>query len=65
MIFCFQDNENSYPPDVVVSIMASLERATYDAFPSDFQKYNQKMRKLEFNIRVCSIQIFFWAYFSW
>ncbi|KAM0842617.1 hypothetical protein ACQ4PT_058256 [Festuca glaucescens] len=45
------DNENSYPPDVVVSIMASLERATYDAFPSDFQKYNQKMRKLEFNIK--------------
>uniref|UniRef100_A0ACD5VFB4 Uncharacterized protein n=1 Tax=Avena sativa TaxID=4498 RepID=A0ACD5VFB4_AVESA len=45
------DNENSYPPDVVVSIMASLERSTYDAFPSDFQKYNQKMRKLEFNIR--------------
>ncbi|KAM0850186.1 hypothetical protein ACQ4PT_053247 [Festuca glaucescens] len=45
------DNENSYPPDVVVSIMASLERATYEAFPSDFQKYNQKMRKLEFNIK--------------
>ncbi|VAH60748.1 unnamed protein product [Triticum turgidum subsp. durum] len=45
------DNENSYPPDVVVSIMASLERSTYDALHADFQKYNQKMRKLEFNIK--------------
>ncbi|KAE8766777.1 Transcription factor S-II domain containing protein [Hordeum vulgare] len=45
------DNENSYAPDVVVSIMASLERSTYDALHADFQKYNQKMRKLEFNIK--------------
>ncbi|KQK08182.1 FK506-binding protein 3 isoform X2 [Brachypodium distachyon] len=45
------DNENSYAPDVVVSIMASLEKSTYDSLGSDFQKYNQKMRKLEFNIK--------------
>jgi hypothetical protein len=47
--------------------MASLERATYEAFPSDFQKYNQKMRKLEFNIKVHMFyaDLFFGAYFSW
>lgn len=33
--------------------MASLERSTYEALGSDFQKYNQKLRQLLFNIKVC------------
>ncbi|KAF2950507.1 uncharacterized isoform X3 [Oryza sativa Japonica Group] len=45
------DNEKSYSPDVIVSIMASLERSTYEALGSDFQKYNQKLRQLLFNIK--------------
>jgi hypothetical protein len=36
---------------VIVSIMASLERSTYEALGSDFQKYNQKLRQLLFNIK--------------
>uniref|UniRef100_A0A0E0C316 BAH domain-containing protein n=1 Tax=Oryza meridionalis TaxID=40149 RepID=A0A0E0C316_9ORYZ len=46
-----EDNEKSYSPDVIVSIMASLERSTYEALGSDFQKYNQKLRQLLFNIK--------------
>ncbi|XP_015688319.2 uncharacterized protein LOC102709893 isoform X2 [Oryza brachyantha] len=46
-----EDNEKSYAPDVVISIMASLERSTYEALGSDFQKYNQKLRQLLFNIK--------------
>jgi hypothetical protein len=52
MIFCFQDNENSYAPKEVVSIVASLERSAYEAFHPEFEKYNQKMRSLLFNIEV-------------
>ncbi|KAF0920039.1 hypothetical protein E2562_032613 [Oryza meyeriana var. granulata] len=46
-----EDNEKSYAPDVVVSIMASLERSTHEALGSDFLKYNQKLRQLLFNIK--------------
>ncbi|CAH9137397.1 unnamed protein product [Cuscuta epithymum] len=38
-------------PDSAVPVIASLERAVHDALSSDFQKYNQKMRQLVFNIK--------------
>ncbi|KAM0896107.1 hypothetical protein ACQ4PT_023378 [Festuca glaucescens] len=44
------DNENSYAPKEVVSIVASLERSAYEAFHPEFEKYKQKMRSLLFNI---------------
>ncbi|KAG8051762.1 hypothetical protein GUJ93_ZPchr0001g32352 [Zizania palustris] len=49
------DNEKSYAPDVVVSIMANLERSAYEALGFDFQKYNQKLRQLLFNIKNSSV----------
>lgn len=32
--------------------MTTLEKVSYEALGSDFQKYNQKMRKLDFNLKV-------------
>ncbi|PNT70602.1 hypothetical protein BRADI_2g14070v3 [Brachypodium distachyon] len=52
---CKNDTENSYPPNVVVQIVASLERSAFEAFYADFQKYNQKMRTLLFNIKENSV----------
>ncbi|KAK1647762.1 hypothetical protein QYE76_065567 [Lolium multiflorum] len=49
------DNENSYAPKEVVSIVASLERSAYEAFHPEFEKYNQKMRSLLFNIEKSSV----------
>ncbi|CAO2203637.1 unnamed protein product [Urochloa humidicola] len=45
------DNEKSYTPDVVVPVVVALEISVYEALSSDFQKYNQKMRQLWFNIK--------------
>ncbi|CAL4963398.1 unnamed protein product [Urochloa decumbens] len=45
------DNEKSYAPDVVVPIMVALETSVFEALSNDFQKYNQKMRQLQFNIK--------------
>jgi hypothetical protein len=50
-----QDNEKSYAPDVVVQIMVALERSAYEALGNDFLKYNQKLRQLVFNIKVCML----------
>ncbi|CAO2179693.1 unnamed protein product [Urochloa humidicola] len=45
------DNEKSYTPDVVVPIVVALETSVFEALSYDFQKYNQKMRQLWFNIK--------------
>ncbi|KAI5655487.1 hypothetical protein M9H77_32674 [Catharanthus roseus] len=37
-------------PDTAVSAVAALEKASHEALSSDFQKYNQKMRQLSFNL---------------
>lgn len=39
-------------PDSYVVVVASLEQASHDSLYSDFQKYNQKMRQLVFNLKV-------------
>ncbi|THU63862.1 hypothetical protein C4D60_Mb01t20320 [Musa balbisiana] len=38
-------------PDAAVQAITALERATYETLGSDFQKYNQKMRQLDFNLK--------------
>ncbi|KAF7828273.1 transcriptional regulator ATRX-like protein isoform X2 [Senna tora] len=39
-----------WPDDVVPAIVA-LEKASHDTLSSDFQKYNQKLRQLVFNLK--------------
>lgn len=52
-------------PDTAVSAVAALEKASHEALSSDFQKYNQKMRQLSFNLAVrllpyfCYLSIYF------
>ncbi|KAG1361312.1 hypothetical protein COCNU_09G007750 [Cocos nucifera] len=38
-------------PDDAVPAITALERATHETLGSDFQKYNQKMRQLDFNLK--------------
>ncbi|KAI4326956.1 hypothetical protein L6164_019466 [Bauhinia variegata] len=38
-------------PDAAVPAIAALEKASHDAFPSDYLKYNQKLRQLVFNLK--------------
>ncbi|GFP99182.1 bah and coiled-coil domain-containing protein 1 [Phtheirospermum japonicum] len=38
-------------PDAAIPAIVSLEKAAHDALSFDFQKYNQKMRQLEFNLK--------------
>ncbi|PHU27995.1 hypothetical protein BC332_00088 [Capsicum chinense] len=42
-------------PDSVVPAVVSLEKAAHEALSSDFQKYNQKMRQLTFNLKNTSL----------
>lgn len=39
-------------PDDAVPAITALERATHETLGLDFQKYNQKMRQLDFNLKV-------------
>ncbi|KAJ7964374.1 bromo-adjacent-likey (BAH) domain-containing protein [Quillaja saponaria] len=39
-------------PDAAVPAVAALEEASHDAFSLDFQKYNQKLRQLLFNLKI-------------
>ncbi|KAG6388298.1 hypothetical protein SASPL_153500 [Salvia splendens] len=38
-------------PDAAVASVAALEKAAHEALSADFQKYNQKMRQLAFNLK--------------
>ncbi|KAK7358619.1 hypothetical protein VNO77_00555 [Canavalia gladiata] len=38
-------------PDVAVPAVVALEKASHDTFSSDYQKYNQKLRQLVFNLK--------------
>ncbi|KAF3643923.1 hypothetical protein FXO37_21710 [Capsicum annuum] len=42
-------------PDSVVPAVVSLEKAAHETLSSDFQKYNQKMRQLTFNLKNTSL----------
>ncbi|XP_019156290.1 PREDICTED: uncharacterized protein LOC109153023 isoform X2 [Ipomoea nil] len=48
---CSNGEANFHWPDSAVPAVVSLERAVHDALSSDFQKYNQKMRQLLFNLK--------------
>ncbi|KAJ8764798.1 hypothetical protein K2173_010263 [Erythroxylum novogranatense] len=38
-------------PDAAVPAVSALEKASHDTLSSDFQKYNQKLRQLAFNLK--------------
>ncbi|KAE9606565.1 putative BAH domain, transcription elongation factor S-II, central domain-containing protein [Lupinus albus] len=38
-------------PDAAVPAIVALEKASHEALSSDFQKYNQKLRSLDFNLK--------------
>ncbi|XP_073285628.1 ASI1-immunoprecipitated protein 3 [Primulina huaijiensis] len=38
-------------PDAAVHVIVDLEKAAHDSLSTDFQKYNQKMRQLAFNLK--------------
>ncbi|KAK6130066.1 hypothetical protein DH2020_036193 [Rehmannia glutinosa] len=38
-------------PDASIPAVVALEKAAHDALSADFQKYNQKMRQLAFNLK--------------
>ncbi|XP_015085247.1 uncharacterized protein LOC107028621 isoform X1 [Solanum pennellii] len=42
-------------PDSAVTAVVSLEKVAHEALSSDFQKYNQKMRQLTFNLKHTSL----------
>lgn len=52
--FTLQSSKPLIWPGVAVSAVAALEKASHDALSSDYQKYNQKLRQLVFNLRVRS-----------
>ncbi|WOK94864.1 hypothetical protein Cni_G03569 [Canna indica] len=43
--------ESVHWPDAAVRAIAGLEKATHETLGADFQKYNQKMRQLDFNLK--------------
>ncbi|KAL1532715.1 hypothetical protein AAHA92_32689 [Salvia divinorum] len=47
------DQSNEFPKkgDAAVVCVVALEKAAHEALCSDFQKYNQKMRQLAFNLK--------------
>lgn len=50
---CFgQGGKSFHWPDDAVRAAVSLEKATHDSLSSDFQKYNQKVRSLCYNLSV-------------
>lgn len=51
-IFVLQAVEKSCWPDAAVESITALEKASHENLGSDFQKYNQKMRQLDFNLKV-------------
>ncbi|KAK1260825.1 hypothetical protein QJS04_geneDACA001997 [Acorus gramineus] len=45
------DGERFCWPDDAVTVVIALERASHGSLGSNFQKYNQKMRQLDFNLK--------------
>ncbi|THG08944.1 hypothetical protein TEA_019842 [Camellia sinensis var. sinensis] len=49
------DKEKGGSHDAAVPAVTALERASHDALSSDFQKYNQKIKQLVFNLKSNSL----------
>lgn len=47
----FQGDKFRWPDSAVPAVVA-LEKAAHETLSCDFQKYNQKMRQLTFNLKV-------------
>lgn len=47
----FQGDKFRWPDSAVPAVVA-LEKAAHESLSYDFQKYNQKMRQLTFNLKV-------------
>ena len=52
ILYYAQDGEDFIWPDAAVQAVTALEKASHDSLYSDYQKYNQKLRQLSFNLRV-------------
>lgn len=52
LIYISQAGEKICWPDTAVAAITALEKASHETLGSDFQKYNQKMRQLDFNLKV-------------
>lgn len=46
-------------PGAAVPAIADLEKVAHDTYSVDFQKYNQKMRSLAFNLKVAVSGIYY------
>jgi len=55
---CISQGDTTFVwPDSAVPAVTALEKASHDALSTDFQKYNQKMRQLVFNLKVRGLLI--------
>lgn len=52
VFFYLQGGKSFLWPDAAVPAVTALEKASHDSLSSDFQKYNQKLRQLVFNLKV-------------
>ena len=53
IVFLDLQSGKSFPwPDAAVPAVTALEKASHEALSSDYQKYNQKLRQLVFNLKV-------------
>ncbi|KAK7399211.1 hypothetical protein VNO78_10390 [Psophocarpus tetragonolobus] len=46
-----QSSKSFVWPDIAVPAVVALEKASHDTFSLDYQKYNQKLRQLVFNLK--------------
>ncbi|XP_037495630.1 uncharacterized protein LOC119369054 isoform X2 [Jatropha curcas] len=42
-------------PDDAVPAVTAVEKASHEVFSTDFQKYNQKMRQISFNLKITAL----------
>lgn len=52
-----QSSKSFIWPDAAVPAITALEKVSNDALSADFQKYNQKMRQLVFNLKVRNLSV--------
>ena len=53
----FQSGKSFLWPDAAVPAVTALEKVAHETLSSDFQKYNQKIRQLVFNLKVSMLLI--------
>lgn len=58
LLVVLQSGKSFLWPDAAVPAITALEKVCNDALSADFQKYNQKMRQLVFNLKVRKLSVF-------